>query len=60
MLHCVNAGIVNIAMELGELTSIEETVSVHMQCFLPVRTNFAKNSTHSMYSYAETDAIMLP
>jgi len=33
----------NIVMELGALKSIEETISVQMQCFLPIRTNFVKN-----------------
>jgi hypothetical protein len=59
MLHCVTARVVNIAMELGALISIEETVSVHMQCFLPIRTNLVKNSTYSLDSSAEIDAIML-
>ena len=40
----------NIVMELGALKSVEETVSVHMQCFLPIRTNFVRN-IKPQYSY---------
>jgi len=40
----------NIVMELGSLKSIEETISVQMQCFLPIRTNFVKN-IKPQYSY---------
>jgi hypothetical protein len=44
MLHFVTVGVVNIVMELGALKSIEEKVSVYVQCFLPMRTNFVKNN----------------
>jgi len=40
----------NIVMELGTLKSIEETISVQMQCFLPIKTNFVKN-IKPQYSY---------